>query len=66
MKTLAAKTKDVPSALAQLMKSGVRAERIAYEMDVAFSTVKAWANGTRRPKKASVMQIERLYGLKIL
>lgn len=60
------KSKELPDVLTNLMKTGIRAERIAYEMDVAYNTVKSWAKGRRKPKRATVQQIEHLYGVKIL
>ncbi len=66
MKPTNNKPKELPDVLRTLRKSGVRYERMAYELDVAWGTVKAWETGRRKPKRATVQQIEALYGVKIL
>jgi DNA-binding transcriptional regulator YiaG len=58
--------KELPIVLRNLRKAGIRFEQIAYDLDVAWGTVKAWEVGRRKPKRATVQQIEHLYGVKIL
>lgn len=66
IKAMKTKPKDLSAVLTKLMKSGVRAERIAFDLDVAFGTVKSWVTGRRKPKTATVKQIESIYGVRIL
>lgn len=66
MKHSAKSAIDFPAVLRKLKMQGVRAEHIAYHLDVSFATVMRWMNGTRKPKTATLQQIEHVYGVKIL
>jgi len=59
------KTRALPATLEHLIDKGVRPEKIAVDLNVSFGAIRRWMDGTRKPKQATVKQIEHLYGVKI-
>jgi len=56
----------VISGLKKLASQGTRAEHIAVNLSMSYTTVKNWMSGRRIPKPPTIRQIEHVYGIKIL
>lgn len=60
------KTRALPATLEYLIdKRSMRPEQIAVDLNVSFASIRRWMDGTRKPKQATVKQIEHIYGVKI-
>lgn len=56
---------ELPDVLRNLRKTGIRYEQIAYDLGVAYGTVKSWQVARRNPKLSTILALERLYGVAV-
>ena len=45
-------------------KAGIKREEAAVRLEVSVSTIYAWETGRRRPKRAFIKEMSKMYGIK--